>query len=174
MRRDIQRLTGLAAPLVSGPPVAAGRFEPNIARWTPYGLFAPIAVAVNWRRERQALDSGLALAPHSFVLVTTDEVDVFDGTLLRFKAFRQLLRQPRHDLVARAVARPKAAPPEARSADYYWPALRLEDRAGRPLAELAPKYWQDDEKAVFRELTGYPGWPPGSLPPNRTAPRSRR
>ncbi len=157
----IHRLVERVEPHVRGTALAAGMFRPNIVRFPEGGFFDLVAIPLNSRREQRAMDSGLALASSSFVVVTPEDVYVFDGWLLQWKGVRLVLQHRRDDLVVRPVPLAQPRPPAE-----AWPqcretaALRIEDGAGHALAELEPWGWGPEVKNVFRVLTGYEGWPP--------------
>ncbi len=156
----MHRLVKRVEDHVAGAPLAAGAFEPNIVRLPEFGIVGLIGMPVNWRREQRALDAGVGLAPSSLVVVTQEEVYVFDAWLLSWGGVRVLLQHARDELVARPVALAEPRPPaEAALNPPERAALRLEDRSGDCLAELAPQGWGNDVKGVFKALTGDEGWP---------------
>jgi len=157
----MHRLTRRVKDHVRGAPVAAGAFQPNFARAPELGIFGLVGIPLNWRREQRALDTGLGLAPSTLVVVTREEVCVFDAWLLAWGGVRMLLEHPRHDLVAEPASLAQPPPIGVLPAYARRAALRLTNRTGNVIAELEPQGWGDDVKAVFKELTGQEGWPPG-------------
>ncbi len=132
-----------------------------MVRLPEFSIFGLVGIPINWRREKRAMDAGLALALQSLVVVTLAEVYVFDAWLLGFKGVRLLLRHGRDDLVAKPIRLAHPLPPAGASPELRRRAtLRLEDGGGHALAELAPRGWGADVKSVFRVLTGSEGWPP--------------
>ena len=158
MGRGVEGLVRQVEQHVDGALVAAGLFQPNVARLPEFGVLGVVTMPLNWRREQQAMDEGLGLAPSTLVVVTPETVYVFDAWLLGWGGVRLLLEHPRRSLLARTVplAEPRA-PAEVRMSPPELSALRLEDGEGRILAEPAPQGWGDEVKRVFRVLTGHEG-----------------
>jgi hypothetical protein len=160
MGRRVQELVERVEASVRGAPLAAGLFRPNFGKLEEVGLLGLVGLPVNRRRERRAIETGVGLAIHSLLVVTHQEVLVFDAFMLQWQAVRLLLQHDRDDLVARpvplvpvpALLRPFPQTPERA-------ALRLENTDGPCLAEMAPEAWDEEEKGVFKALTGHAGWP---------------
>ncbi|MGH9225542.1 MAG: hypothetical protein ACRD2W_17545 [Acidimicrobiales bacterium] len=160
---QVHRWAARAAPYVRGPVGAAARFEPNVVIAAGGGLAAFNAL-FDERRRRKAIDAGIGIAPNSLVVVTTEEVAIFDATLLRWWGFREpAVRWSRADVVARPVPLARAynplRPPDADRRP--WPALALEDRAGTLVAELQPSGWNATHRRVFEVLTNSDDYPSG-------------
>jgi hypothetical protein len=155
--RTIHRLAAKVAPHVSGMAVAAAVFRPNVVQAYMAGPFMLLAQIGNWRREDRAILDDGGLAPTTLLVVTAHDVYAFDAGLLAWNAVRKIAHWPRADLVAQAVPIAGPAPPAWTVGRFRPPpSLRLENRAGELLAELAPFAWNAAAKRVFAELGATP------------------
>lgn len=156
MDPDLRALFGAVTPAVSGTVLAAGLFEPNILRWGGIDRLGAFLGVADWVRMRAAVRRRKAPAPTAILVVTTERVYAYDGSLLRLSTgLREVASWDRRQLVATAVPIPLPHPPAWGESGYHPPpALRLECPAGTLVAEMKAVAWDERVERVFEELTG--------------------